>query len=85
MAGWRERGWKTHLLAVRDVEAAVDGALKRTEDAVARGRANQADVQHAGEWPRITLLLNEEHLAIRLGHALVGLVHSQLLQQTARA
>ena len=73
------------LLRVRDVDAAVDRALERAEDAVARRRAHEADVEHRGERPRAVLVLDEELLAVGLIRPLVLLVQPELLQQAARS
>ena len=72
------------LLRVRDVDAAVDRALERAEDAVARRRAHEADVEHRGERPRAVLVLDEEHLTIGLLLALVLVVEADLLEEAAR-
>ena len=73
------------LLRVRDVEAAVHGALERTEHAVARRRAHKPNVEHAGERARAVLVLHEEHLTVRLLLPLVLLVELELLEETASA
>ena len=70
---------------MRDVQAAVDGALEGAKDAVAGGGADEADVQHASEGARLALLLHEEHLTVRLSLSLVRLVDAHLLEQAARA
>mmetsp|Transcript_19107 Transcript_19107/g.49323 ORF Transcript_19107/g.49323 Transcript_19107/m.49323 type:complete len:328 (-) Transcript_19107:2-985(-) len=73
------------LLVVWNVEATVHSALKRTKNAVAGGRADQADVEHAGERARaIVILLDLIHLAIRLRLPLVLLIEPKLLQRSPR-
>merc|ERR1719453_1218027 len=54
------------LLVVRDVDAAVARALQGAEDAVAGGRADEANVKDASERARAVLVLDEELLAVRL-------------------
>merc|ERR1719152_864748 len=72
------------LLRVRDVDAAVDCALERAEDAVARRSAHEANIEHGSEGARAILVLDEEHLAVRLLLTLVFLVEAHFLQQPAR-
>mmetsp|Transcript_85950 Transcript_85950/g.171627 ORF Transcript_85950/g.171627 Transcript_85950/m.171627 type:complete len:284 (-) Transcript_85950:256-1107(-) len=73
------------LLRVRDVEAAVNCALERAEDAVAGRSAHETHVQHAREGALLPLLLHKEHLTIRLRLALVRVRHIELGKQPARA
>ena len=72
-------------LAVRDVEAAVERALHRGEDAAAGRRAVEADVEQRLE--RAAAVELADHAvarASRLLHTGVQLVHANLLVQTAR-
>mmetsp|Transcript_23504 Transcript_23504/g.37722 ORF Transcript_23504/g.37722 Transcript_23504/m.37722 type:complete len:239 (-) Transcript_23504:13-729(-) len=73
------------LVAVRDVQAAIHGALERGEHARASGRAHQAGVKVTLERTALTLSLDVVVLSDVLGVALVRLREVVLGQQTARA
>mmetsp|Transcript_10798 Transcript_10798/g.26194 ORF Transcript_10798/g.26194 Transcript_10798/m.26194 type:complete len:276 (+) Transcript_10798:683-1510(+) len=73
------------LLAVGDVEAAINRALEGAKHTIARGGAHEADIKHARERARtIIVLLHLVHLAIGLGLTLVRLVKAKLLEGAAR-
>mmetsp|Transcript_32656 Transcript_32656/g.94429 ORF Transcript_32656/g.94429 Transcript_32656/m.94429 type:complete len:421 (+) Transcript_32656:181-1443(+) len=73
------------LVGVRDVQPAVHGTLERTEHAVARRGAHQADVEQSLEGPAVAimLLLDVVVLAGHLLDALDGLVEADGLEEAA--
>ena len=67
------------LVAVRDVDAAVDGALQRAEDLGAGGSAGEADVEVSAEGAVLSIdVLNAEVLAVGVGLTNVDLVQAKL-------
>merc|ERR1712002_1260429 len=70
-------------VAVRDVDAPVDGALERAEDLGAGGGAGEADVEVGAEGAVLSVdVLHAEILAVGLRLTLVDLVEAELSEDS---
>merc|ERR1711931_382518 len=71
------------LVAVRDVDSAIDGTLERAEDLGAGGSAGEADVEVGAEGAVLSVdVLNAEILAVGLRLTLVDLVEAELSEDS---